>query len=70
METWEKMERLRELVGDKEILDELLQWVNSDTLDRFADDYISMYDLEDEFPELQEDEDEDLAEENYDNKTS
>ena len=58
MEAWEKMERLREGVGDEDILNELLHWLDTDTLNEFADDYIHMYDLEDEFPELQEGEDE------------
>ena len=56
MEAWEKIERLRELVGDEAILNELLHWLDSDTQNTFADDYIHMYDLEDEFPELQEEE--------------
>ena len=44
------MERLRALVGDKAVLDELVQWLNADTQNEFADDYIRLYDLEDEFP--------------------
>lgn len=56
MEFWEKMERLRELVGDKAVLDELVQYLNSDEQNDFVDDYIRLYDLEDAFPELQEEE--------------
>lgn len=56
MEAWEKMERLRELVGDEAILNELVQWLDSDTQSKFADDYISLYDLDENFPELQEEE--------------
>ena len=56
MEAWEKIERLRELVGDEAILNELLHWLDSDTQNKFADDYISLYDLDENFPELQEEE--------------
>ena len=49
MNGFEKIDKVRELVGDKAVLDELVQILSYDNLDVLADDIIRNFDLEEEF---------------------
>ena len=56
----DKFARLREMVGDAAILDELEQWMPQDKLEEFINDFIRLHDLEGEFQGDMEDDDYEL----------
>lgn len=48
MEYYEKFEKLREILGDDQVLNEVLNYFSSDQIDEFCDSVASDYDVENE----------------------
>lgn len=46
MEYWEKFERLREILGDETVLQEVSMYFTSDQIDEFCDSVANDYDVE------------------------
>ena len=51
MEYWEKFEKLREILGDEIIFENILNYFTSDQIDEFCDSIATDYDCEDIFEE-------------------
>ena len=51
MEYWEKFEKLREILGDETVLQEVSNYFTADQIDEFCDSVATDYDVEDEFNE-------------------
>ena len=45
MEYWEKFKKLREILGDKTVLEEVVNYFNSDQIDEFCDSVATDYDI-------------------------
>lgn len=51
MEYWEKFEKLREILGDETVLQEVANYFTADQIDEFCDSVANDYDVENEFNE-------------------
>ena len=51
MEYWEKFEKLREILGDETVLQEVSNYFTADQINEFCDSVATDYDLEDELNE-------------------
>lgn len=49
MEYWEKFEKLREILGDETVLQEVINYFAADKIDEFCDSVANDYDIENEF---------------------
>ena len=51
MEYWEKFEKLREILGDETVLQEVTNYFTADQVNEFCDSVATDYDVENEFEE-------------------
>ena len=49
MEYYEKFEKLREILGDETVLQEVINYFTVDQIDEFCDSVATDYDIENEF---------------------
>ena len=46
METWEKWEMLKEIMGSDDLLQELYNYISNDEIEQFIENVIELYNLE------------------------